>query len=128
MVYALLAITLPLLVDGSTEWSSCTNIQLQEETQPGQHKTIANNTPIYRPLNDQNLTITCQCVSDDRIHPFWSLPRNLITSSICSDVGICITNQTLLFLSLKERHGGYYKCHVNSSFKGFILHVIGQLL
>ena len=124
------AITLPLLVDGLTpSSSSCTNIQLQVETQMGEYESITNNTSMYRPI-DAPLTMRCHCVHESHQVPSWSLPANhtltnSLTSSECLHVGICIMNETLSFLQLNRNHSGYYKCHVNSTSMGFILNVIG---
>ena len=124
------AIILPLLVDGLTQPSSCTNIQLQMKTQMGEYKPIINNTIMYRPINATNLTMTCHCVNESHQVPSWSLPpgNTLIDSSAsseCLHVGICIMNETLSLIRLKRIHSGYYKCHVNSTSMGFTLQVIG---
>ena len=123
-------ITLPLLVDGLTPLSSCTNIQLQVKAQMGQYESITNNTSLYRPIDATNLTIRCHCVNKSHQVPSWSLPADytladLLASPECLHVGICIMNKTLSFLQLKGNHSGYYKCHVNSISIGFVLHVIG---
>ena len=123
------AIMLPLLVDGRTQQSTCANVQMQLKTQEEKYQPIANGTSIYRPINATSLIIRCQCDNGSRI-PSWLLPPGYTledTSSKCLNVGMCIINQTLSFLLLKREHSGYYKCHFNSSIKGFILHVIGQL-
>ena len=125
--YLHIAITLPLLVDGQTpSSSSCTNIQLQVETQMGEYEPITNNTSMYRPIDATNLTMRCHCVNENHQVSSWSLPADYaltdsLTSSECLHVGICIMNETLSFLQLKRNHSGYYKCLDI----GFILHVIG---
>ena len=129
-IYFLSVITLPLLVDGLTPSSSCTNIQLQVETQMGEYESITNNTSLYRPIDATNLTMRCHCVNKSLQVPSWSLPvDHTLTDSFanleCLHVGICIMNETLSFLQLKLNHSGHYKCHVNSISIGFVLHVIG---
>ena len=91
----------------------------------GEYEFITNNTSMYRPINATNLTMRCHCVHESRQVPSWSLPGTLTTSYECLHVGICIMNETLSFLQLKRNHSGYYKCHVNSTSIGFVLHVIG---
>ena len=126
------AIALPLLVDGQTpSSSSCTNIQLQVETQMGEYKSITNNISMYRPINATNLTMRCHCVDESDQVPSWLLPADhtltdsLATSDQCLHGQICIMNETLSLLQLKRNHSGYYKCHVNSTSMGFTLNVIG---
>ena len=124
------AIILPLLVDGLTPSLSCTNIQLQVETQMGEYESITNNITIYRPIDATNLTMRCYCIKESHEIPSWSLPAdhtltNSLTSPECLHVGICIMNEILSFLQLKRNHSGYYKCHVNSTSMGFILNAIG---
>ena len=123
------AITLPILVDGLIPSSSCTNIQLQVKTQMGEYESITNNTSMYRPINATNLTMRCHCVNESRQVPSWSLPAghtltDSLTRSKCLHVGICIMNETLLFLQLKRNHSGHYKCHINTTSIGFTLHAI----
>ena len=114
-----------------TPSSSCTNIQLQVETQMGEYESIANDTSIYRSIKATNLTMRCHCVNKSHQVPSWSFPADhallidSLTSSECLDVGICIMNETLTFQQLKRNHSGYYKCHVNTTSIGFTLHAIG---
>ena len=119
-----------MLVDGQTRSLSCTDIQLRVETQGGKYESIITNTTIYRSINATDLTMRCQCANESKV-PSWSLPAgytltDTFSSTKCLHIGICImNNKTLSFLQLKRKHSGYYKCHVNSSSIGFMLHVIG---
>jgi len=125
-----IAFTLPTLINGNTQHSSCTNVQIQVQVEQGKHQEINNNTIIYRPVNAIYLTVRCQCTNGNGI-PTWLLPSGLVSSCNNQSVGICIMNvnkrqqQKITFQSLKKEYSGYYKCHSDSIFTGFSLIVFG---
>ena len=120
-----------LLVNGDIQ-SSCSSTPIVEvKPQNGKYEPIPNNTIIYRSINATGFAARCQC-DNDTIIPSWSFPvdstlANLFGGNIskCLDNRTCIMNKTLSFPSLKKEHSGYYKCHGNSNYIGFMLCVIG---
>ena len=114
------------MVDSRIQQSLCNDIQLQVKTQTEEYETINNNSTIIRPTDTANFTMRCLCVNESEV-PTWSLPAGYTQADSvnCTHIGICIMNQTLSFLLLKEEYNGYYKCHVNSNSIWFKLFMFG---
>ena len=122
-----------LLVNGDIQ-SSCSAIPIIEaKTQNGTPERIPNNATIYKPINATDFAMRCQCGNNEsNFIPSWSFPVDSTLADVfgsntnkCLDNRTCIMNKTLSFQFLIKEHSGYYRCHGNSNYTGFMLRVIG---